>query len=284
MIYNMKEWRFLSFQYYNAFENMAIDEAIVRNSQQEICFPTLRFYSWEKPSVSLGYFQNVEDEVNIKFCQDMGIPIVRRPTGGKAVLHEGDLTYSVVAQEDNPLFPTGLLGTYQIISRCIATGLAKLGIQADMLKEGRQAVAAELGALCFSMPSQYELLVEGKKICGSAQMRTKGVFLQHGSLLMEFDPRSSCLAISKKNGSVSEEAAKLKRHVTSIHENMSRKTDHSEVCRALASGFEESLGIRLIEGTLTPGEEKLKEQLLQYKYSKRQWNMEGKAIEWTLQG
>ncbi|MBN2516648.1 MAG: lipoate--protein ligase family protein [Deltaproteobacteria bacterium] len=279
----MKEWRYLSFRYYDAFENMAIDEAIVRESQRTNFSPTLRFYSWEKPAVSLGYFQNVEDEVNIKFCQDMGIPIVRRPTGGKAVLHEGDLTYSVVAREDNPLFPAGLLGTYQIISRCIATGLAKLGIRADMLKEGRQAGAPELDALCFSIPSQYELLVKGKKICGSAQMRTKGVFLQHGSLLMDFDPHSSCLAISKNNGPTSREEEKLKQHVTSIHENMSRKTDHIEVCRALASGFEESLGIRLIEGSLTPGEEKTTELLLQHKYSKGKWNMEGKAIEWTLQ-
>jgi lipoate-protein ligase A len=279
----MEEWRYLSFRYYDAFETMAIDEAIVRESQREKFSPTLRFYSWEKPSVSLGYFQNVEDEVNITFCQDREIPIVRRPTGGKAVLHEDDLTYSLVAREDNSLFPTGLLGTYQIISRCIATGLAKLGIQADMLKEGRQTGAPELGALCFSMPSQYELLVNGKKICGSAQMRTKGVFLQHGSLLMDFDPHSSCMAISKNNGPISREAEKLKKHVTSIHENMSRKTDHREVCCALASGFEETLGIRLIEGTLTPREERTKEQLLHHKYSTRLWNMEGKAIAWTLQ-
>jgi lipoate-protein ligase A len=278
----VEEWRYFSFRYYDAFENMAIDEAIVRESQRENCFPTLRFYSWEKPSVSLGYFQNVEDEVNIEFCKGKGIPIVRRPTGGKAVLHEGDLTYSVVAREDNPLFPTGLLGTYQIISQCIATGLAELGIQADMLREGRETDAPELGALCFSMPSQYELLVKGKKICGSAQMRKKGVFLQHGSLLMDFDPHSSCLAISKNNGSISKEEEKLKKHVTSIHENMSRTIDHGEVCCALAAGFEKTLGIRLIEGTLTPREERTKEQLLHYKYSKRSWNMEGKAIEWTL--
>ena len=276
----MEEWRYLSFRYDNAFENMAIDEAIVRESQRNKFPPTLRFYSWEKPSVSLGYFQNVEDEVNIKFCQDRGIPIVRRPTGGKAVLHDGDLTYSVVAREDNPFFPTGLLGTYRIISRCIAMGLAELGIQADMLQEGRQTDAPELGALCFSMPSQYELLVKGKKICGSAQMRTKGVFLQHGSLLIDFDPHGSCLAISKNRRSISKEEEKLKKHVTSIHENMSRRIDHNEVCRALAAGFEKSLGIRLIEGTLTPREEKTKERLLQDKYMRRKWNIEGKVSEW----
>ena len=275
----MQEWRFLSFRYYDAFENMAIDEAIIRESQRENCFPTLRFYSWEKPSVSLGYFQNIGDEVNIQFCQNKGIPIVRRPTGGKAVLHESDLTYSVVAREDNPLFPSGLLGTYQIISQCIATGLAKLGIRADMFKEGREKGTPELDALCFSMPSQYELLVNGKKICGSAQMRKKGVFLQHGSLLMDFDPHRSCLAISKNIKSISKEEEKLKKTVTSIHENMSRKTDHIEVCHALASGFEESLGIRLIEGTLTPGEERIKDELLQHKYSNTLWNMEGKATE-----
>jgi len=278
----VEEWRYLSFNQYDAFENMAIDEAILRVNQQKEMPPTLRFYGWKSPSVSLGYFQNAGDEVNVEFCHDMGIHVVRRPTGGKAVLHEKDLTYSVVAREDNPLFPRGLLGTYRVISGCIATGLAKLGIKADLLKEGRSTGALELEALCFSIPSQYELLVNGKKICGSAQMRSKGVFLQHGSILMEFDPAQTYSVIAKSDVDITRQKEKLKKQVTSVHETANIKTDYTSLCQILASSFEEFLGIRLVEGKLTPEEETIKEHLLHHKYMDSRWNMEGKAIEWIF--
>jgi len=278
----VEEWRYISFSKYDAFENMAIDEAVLRVNQQKEISPTLRFYGWKSPSVSLGYFQNVRDEVNVEFCHDMGIHIVRRPTGGKAVLHEKDLTYSVVARENNSLFPHGLLGTYRVISECIAAGLAKLGIKADLLKEGRSTGALELEALCFSIPSQYELLVNGKKICGSAQMRSKGVFLQHGSILMEFDPAQTYSVIAKSDVDITRQKEKLKKQVTSVHETANIKTDYTSLCQILASSFEEFLGIRLVEGKLTPEEETIKEHLLHHKYMDSRWNMEGKAIEWIF--
>jgi len=276
----MEEWRYLSFNQCDAFENMAIDEAIFRENQRRKMSPTLRFYGWTNPSISLGYFQDVKNEVNLEFCRDKNIHIVRRLTGGKAVLHEKDLTYSVVAREKNPLFPPGLLGTYRVINGCIALGLAKLGINADLAQESRSAESLYLQAFCFSTPSQYELLVNGRKICGSAQMRSKGVFLQHGSLLMDFDPQHIYSAMGKSTGDITKEISNLEKQVTSIYKHIDPKINYTELCQLLASGFEEYLGIRLVKGRLTREEGILKEHLLKYKYMSSNWNMEGKAVEW----
>lgn len=273
----VQKWRYLSFSRRDAFENMAVDEAILRENQRKKMLPTLRFYGWNMPSVSLGYFQDIKEEVNVDFCRKNNIHVVRRPTGGKAVLHGGDLTYSVVARENNPLFPGGLLGTYSVISGCIATGLHNLGIKADLIKEGRPTDDVHLKAVCFSSPSQYELLVNGRKICGSAQMRSKGVFLQHGSLIVDFDAHQTCLAIGKSGHDSAKEAEKLKKRVASVSQNSDKKPDWLGLCQILASGFEEFLGIRLVRGSLTPEEETLKEQLLQSKYSDRNWNLEGES-------
>lgn len=274
----MNEWRYIRFKQYDAAGNMAIDEAILRENQRRgrDARPTLRLYGWEKPSISLGYFQNVATEINVGFCTNNNIPIVRRPTGGKAVLHYNDLTYAVIAREDHSLFPEGLLGTYRVISRCIAAGLEKLGVRADMLQEGRSSEHADLNAFCFSVPSQYELLVGKRKICGSAQVRSKGVFLQHGSLLMTFDPVQTCRALLPSEGAVSVKAAKLQRHVTSLYECTERSHAYTDVCSIFKEAFEESFGIRLIEGVLTEEEERIKQQLLERKYRTRRWNMEGK--------
>lgn len=276
----MEEWRYISFSQCDAFENMAIDEAIFRENQRREMSPTLRFYGWMNPSVSLGYFQDVKNEVNLEFCRDKKIQIVRRPTGGKAVLHEEDLTYSVVAREKNFLFPPGLLGTYRVISECIARGLAKLAINADLVQEGRSTESSGLQAFCFSIPSQYELLVNGRKICGSAQTRSKGVFLQHGSLLMDFDPQRICSAMGKSTGDITRETSNLGKQVTSVYEHIGPKINYTELCQLLASGFEEYLGIHLVRGILTREEKILKEQLLRYKYMSSNWNMEGKVVEW----
>jgi lipoate-protein ligase A len=255
---------------------MAIDEAILRELQRQgsDIRPTLRLYGWKKPSVSLGYFQNVTTEVNIPFCHRNDIPIIRRPTGGKAVLHDDDLTYAVIAREDDRLFPGGLVGTYKVISQCIAAGLEKLGVRADMVEEGRPSDGADFQAFCFSTPSQHELLVEKRKICGSAQIRSKGVFLQHGSLLMSFDPLQTCRTLIPSGA----DAATLQRRVTSLYEYADRAAVDKGICAILKEAFEECLGIRLIDGSLTEAEEKTKSHLLNSKYRDSRWNMEGKRL------
>jgi len=274
------QWRFLPFTRLDAFENMAVDEAVFRATQRKNVPPTLRFYSWTSPAVSLGYFQDIEKEVNVPVCRHHGIDIVRRPTGGKAVLHEGDVTYAVVANEDHPLFPKDILGTYRVVSQCIAHGLALLGIQGEMSGDIRAADGESLKSVCFSTPSRYELLVNNRKICGSAQVRSRGAFLQHGSILMDFDPLKTCRVMLTHIEDCKEQVERLKRSVTSIADSVNPLPDIREVCRKLETGFEKTLGIQLIPGNLTEEEEALKKHLMTHKYMNPKWNMEGGCRSW----
>lgn len=254
---------------------MAEDEAIYRLNHAEYALPTLRFYSWSKQSVSLGYFQNAEEEIDLEVCRKHHIDVVRRPTGGKAVLHGQDLTYSVVAKESNPLFPRDILGTYKIISQCIADGLSTLGIEAVM-SPGMRDAEHYLKAFCFSEPSRYELLVGGKKICGSAQARSQGIFLQHGSLLIDCDPSRS-ESVIRSPLKPSKQAEKLRKTMTCIREHQHRDTDITTLRLALQTGFETHLGIRFIEGALSSEEEELKTTLLNNKYLNPDWNLHGRV-------
>ncbi|MGO9136703.1 MAG: biotin/lipoate A/B protein ligase family protein [Syntrophales bacterium] len=270
-------WRFISFKRLNAFENMAIDEAIFRENQRTDSPPTLRFYSWSPPSVSLGYFQITQKEINTEACRRYSVDIVRRPTGGKAVLHENDLTYAVIASEHNPLFPPDILGTYKVISSCIAEGLSELGIEAEMEGSGRSYQDDSLKAACFSSPSRYELLAKKKKICGSAQLRSKGIFLQHGSILIDFDPVKACAILLPEEGERSWQIEKLRESVTSIYEQIGAPVSMENICHVMKKSFEKRFDIELVEGCLTAHEESLKLQLMNDKYMNDRWNRGGKA-------
>ncbi len=274
----MRVWRFLPFRQCNAFENIAVDEAVFRENHRREALPTLRFYGWQSPAVSMGYFQNTFREVDVKSCRRHGIDIVRRPTGGKAVLHDRDLTYAVVARGNDPLFPDDILGTYRVISGCIAEGLSRIGIKAEIADEERSFQDNCLKTSCFSSPSRYELLVEGRKICGSAQVRSHGVFLQHGSILVDFDPFKTCAVMLPHHHEEEKYIEQLWRSVTSIDNHVSQPVDLTMLCDVLRKGFEKALGIRLVEQDLSPEEEELGAWLLRNKYLTDTWNMDGKAM------
>lgn len=257
---------------------MAVDEAVFRENHRREALPTLRFYGWQSPAVSIGYFQNTFREIDVKSCRRHGIDIVRRPTGGKAVLHDRDLTYAVVARGNDHLFPDDVLGTYRVISGCIAEGLSKIGIEAEIADEERSFQGNRLKTSCFSSPSQYELLVEGRKICGSAQVRSRGVFLQHGSLLVDFDPFKTCAVMLPHHHEEERQIEQLRRSVTSIDNHISQPVDTAMLCDVLRKGFEKVLGIRLVEQGLSPEEEELGARFLRNKYLTDTWNMEGKVM------
>jgi len=145
--------------------------------------PTLRFYSWDPPALSLGYFQRAEEVADLAACQSLGVDIVTRPTGGRALLHHRELTYSVTAAEGCHKIPASVLGAYRLFSEALVRGLARLGVPVELAPgEGRGRGLAP-GA-CFDTPAAYELQVAGKKVAGSAQMRRDGALLQHGSILL----------------------------------------------------------------------------------------------------
>lgn len=266
-------WRFLDFQLYNAFENMAIDEAIFRETIKNKKPPTIRFYGWRPAAVSIGYFQDIEKEINIERCRAAGVDIVRRLSGGKAVFHCAEVTYSVMACNQEALFPADISGTYKIISKCLAHGLAGLGIKTVLAETGRALPDDDFKACCFSVPSRNELLVAGRKICGSAQIRTNGGFLQHGSLLMDFDPvRTASFLLPVRTAG---QLQKLKDSVAAIREEIANPVDEKEICTGLKKGFTAVLGKEIIEESLTSSEAELAGNLIQ-KYADSRWNVNRK--------
>ncbi len=266
-------WRLLDFQNYTIFENMAIDEAVFLETCNNKKPPTIRFYGSNPSALSIGYFQDAKKDLNIEKCHLEGIDIARRITGGRAVCHLNELTYSVTACGKGKLFPADIPGTYEIISKCIARGLCHLGIKAALSEEGRIQTKEENNSCCFSTSAKSELLVKGRKICGSAQVRKRGGFLQHGLLLLDFNPEQTAdLLFSAKTP---EHVEKLKNTVAAVNNEITHPIDAREICSALKRGFIEELGINLEEGCLTSGEEKLKNELLK-KYTDADWNIDRK--------
>jgi len=246
--------------------------------------PTIRFYQWSPAAVSLGYFQDLKKEINIKVCQDLGIDMVRRPTGGKAVLHDQELTYSFIIKENDPLVNDSILETYKKISGGIIRGLSYLGIKAELVPLrgklenhllGRSDKARihhlDFKSICFSVPSQYEVQVEGKKMVGSAQVRKGGVVLQHGSLLIKLEKDKLFSVFNFPSVQIIEKL-KSKFKATSLEEILKKKIDFSELSNILPHGFEEEFGVRLVESKLTESEEKISKVLLENKYSTYEWN------------
>jgi lipoate-protein ligase A len=269
------EWRLIKDTYNNGFMNMAIDEAIMIAHREGLVPPTIRFYQWSPPAVSLGYFQDLKKEIDVDSCRNLGIDIVRRPTGGKAVLHDKELTYSFTIRENHPLVNNSILETYKKISGGIIKGLFYLGVTADLvpLREKSKIHHSDLKSICFSVPSQYEVQVKGKKIVGSAQVRKREIVLQHGSLLIELE-KDKLFSVFNFPSTQIRERLKTKFNATSLEEILKRKITFSELSAILPRGFEEEFGVRLLEGKLTEQEEKISQELLENKYLTYEWNYE----------
>jgi lipoate-protein ligase A len=265
------KWRLLKYRIFSAFENMAIDEAIFRETIAKQKPPTLRFFGWHPSAVSIGYFQNVDEEINVERCRAAGVDVVRRMTGGKAVYHRDEVTYSLTASGAEKIFPDDIILTYELISRGLARGLSMLGISADPAGVDGAALKkkTKLSSTCFWAPSARELLVGGKKICGSAQVRRSDAFLQHGSMLMTFD--ASATAALTLPSSSETLCRRLRDSVTAINEQLARPGSAEDISDALQKGLSEQLEVEFSEGGLTSSERHLADELLQ-KYTSEAWN------------
>ena len=181
----MPSWRFIESGLCAAAYNMALDEAIaaaVRNGDSP---PTLRLYGWRQPSVSLGAFQKITD-IDTSYCAAHDLHVVRRPTGGRGILHGEELTYSFSARNEG-LFSQGLLDAYRKISTAFSLGLQRLGLSVKMKTLRERGNNLERSPLCFQSTSYGELTVNGKKMIGSAQKRWADGFLQQGSIPYTID-------------------------------------------------------------------------------------------------
>jgi len=178
----LKHWRLLDLRSHNALMNMAIDEALLKAQvEQKNTAPTLRFYTWCPAAISIGCLQKIPENFSLTKWQKLDLDTIRRPTGGRIVLHKGDLTYSLVFAENSPAFPNGILPSYKKISQAIQYGLKLLGIFSQLCAQQN----INRSPFCFSSAAKYEILVNGKKIMGNAQKREKGAVLQQGSIMID---------------------------------------------------------------------------------------------------
>jgi lipoate-protein ligase A len=258
------KWRLIDSGPCGAFYNMALDEAIAAEVRKGSAPPTLRMYGWNRASVTLGCFQKSSD-INIEYCKSHNIPIVRRPTGGRSILHWDELTYSFSAKTDSGPFSHGLLDSYKRISMAFLSALRKIGVKAETKKEREKGRVISRSPLCFQSSSFGEVLIENKKLVGSAQKRWNDGLLQQGSI-----PYAS--EKEKLEGVFgAEKTSSLKACMKALKDVMPL-LDEGEFRKAVVSSFEEAFGIRLLLSVPSQEESLLAEEFLHRKYLQARWN------------
>jgi len=274
-LYQLATWRLLITPPGSGAANMALDEAILQSLADGVGHPTLRFYQWDPPCLSLGYNQPWTD-VDDSACADLGYDWVRRPTGGRAILHCDELTYSVVVSASEPRVVGGIVESYRRLSGGLLAGLRILG--ADVFEtQQEKAGDRQQGAACFDTPSSYEITVGGKKLIGSAQVRRRGQVLQHGSLPLvgDLDGIFGCLRVSGDESRRSprrEQGSSLRPYACTLEQALERSVSFDEAAAALAQGFGDALNLRLEPGDPTEEERVLADHLYQTQYGNEEWN------------
>jgi len=241
-------WRVIAYRENDAFLNMAIDEAVSEAVGSGESPPTIRFYGWSPRAVSIGYFQSLEREVDLGVCKKLGVDVVRRRTGGGAVFHDSEITYSIIGKEE--LFPKDIIASYREICGCIVNALELLGISAEFKPIN-------------------DIITGGKKISGNAQTRRGGVLLQHGTVLYEVDVDKMFSLLKVPDEKIKDKMiATVKERVTSIRQQKEAK--RQDVLDALVSGF--TKGREYEKGELTAKEHQRALELAETRYKTSEWN------------
>lgn len=268
-------WNFINTGSKNPYYNMAMDEALLNFVSRGEIDPVIRFYTWNPATLSIGYFQRLQKEIDIDKVKEKGYGLVRRQTGGRGVLHDKELTYSVIVPESHPNMPSTVTEAYKIISQGLLEGFKNLGFETYFAiprsKEERDKLKQPRSSVCFDAPSWYELVVEGRKIAGSAQTRQKGVILQHGSILQDIDIDDLFDMFKFKNERLK---AKMKENfvqkAVAINDSSNQHITLNEMENAFEAGFKKGLNIDFKPLELT--EKQIEEvQELEEKYRSEAW-------------
>lgn len=264
-------WHILNSNYNDAAMNMAIDEGLLHFHAEGSIRPTIRFYGWEKPSLTIGHFQKIDKAINLAGVQQHQCDFVRRLTGGSAVLHDDEITYSIVVKEDHPKIPRSINEAYYVLAQGLLEGYKLLGIEAAFAE---QAQTNDRTAVCFEQPAIYEMLVDGKKISGNAQTRKKGVLLQHGSVPMSFDLDMLFDLFAFPSERVKErQKTAFKQKATSINDITNKTHTYDMLYDAFLQGFEKSLNIKTTPLQLTEAQWEYIHHLADTKYRTDEWNI-----------
>lgn len=270
-------WRYIDSGNCSPAFNMALDEALLEWHSVGKIPPTIRFYGWNPATLSIGYFQKVEKEIDLEAVKKYGLGFVRRPTGGRGVLHDQELTYSVIVSEEHPEMPKTVTEAYRVISEGILEGFKNLGLDAyfaiPRTDEEKQGLKSPRSAVCFDAPSWYELVVEGRKVAGSAQTRQKGVILQHGSILLDLDEDMLFDLFKYPNDRVKERMQRaFKSKAVATNTLREKPVTIEEAKKAFKEGFEKGLHIDLEPYVLTTEEIEYVNNIAKRKYESDEWN------------
>jgi lipoate-protein ligase A len=267
-------WRLLVDSASDGAWNMAVDEAILEEYEKDSPWrpPTLRLYSWRPAALSLGRSQRANQLRDPSALADQGIDLVRRPTGGDAVLHEFERTYAVIGRLGVPPFTGGAVATYRAVATALASGLERFGVASRPVEprrgeaqrgEGRAALAA-----CFERAGAWEIEATGRKLVGSAQARRRRAFLQHGSIPFRLDPARLAAVLGAPV-----DASRF----TDLESASGGAVDTAALDEALVFGFEAAFSVRLEARSLTDGEALRAAELRSWKYDSIAWTRDGRV-------
>lgn len=250
---NQRQWRLICDEPAIGRWNMAVDEAILDAVGAGDQPPTLRLYAWQPACLSLGIGQSASDSVEAEI-HARGWDIVRRPTGGRAILHIDELTYSLALPPHHSLTMLSIVDSYRQISRALMHALQILG--AAPVSQRRDSEAAKRpGPVCFETPSHYEITVGGRKLVGSAQMRRKSGLLQHGTLPLFGDVARICEVLAYDSQDELEEGkASVRNRATTLLDVLGRDVTWAEAASAVTTGFCTIFDVDIAEGTLSEAE------------------------------
>ena len=263
-------WRVLLTEPAPGAWNMAVDEAMLEHIGRHESPPTLRLFAWEPPCLSLGHAQPFAD-IDLGRLAARGWDRVRRPTGGRAILHTDELTYSVTAPPDEPLIAGSVLESYNRLAAALLEAVRCLGIQAE-IKDAIVNDGGTANPVCFEVPSSNEITVDGRKLIGSAQARRKEGILQHGSLPLVGDLARITQVLTFADEQQRRAAAeRLLARAATVESVLGRPVTWEETATAFSSAFERVLHLRLERGPLSESELRRADELVKTKYGHSSW-------------
>ena len=250
----IEKWRYLITENNSAARNMAIDRAVLVAISEGLVPPTVRFYTWNPPAISIGYFQSLEEEVDLKECKKYGVDYVRRITGGGAVFHEHELTYSIIIPESHPKIPKNIMDSYGNICGAVIKGLKNLGIESKYAPIN-------------------DIVADGRKISGSAQTRKFKTVLQHGTVILDVDVDKMFSLLLVPDEKIRDKIiADVKQRVTSVKNLIKDNIDFNTATASMKKGFENEFNIKLEPGKLTDYEKDLTDKFEKEYFSNPDWN------------
>jgi lipoate-protein ligase A len=271
MSFPHQQWRLIITPPARGAWNMAVDESLLDAAGQGLALPCLRLYRWQPPCLSIGYAQPSND-VDQYQLSIFGWDWVRRPTGGRAILHTDELTYSVVASLSEPRVSGGVLESYQRLSKALLAALHSLGLPAEAHPMPQSGSNQANAPVCFEIPSNYEIVIAGKKLIGSAQARRKDGVLQHGTLPLWGDlARITDVLVYSDDRARKDAADRLLSHATTVESVLGFRVSWEAAAHALTEGFQSELDLQLVQDELSAQEIKRADQLMQEKYNHPSW-------------